>query len=145
LRKYERERVGREVYAKVVERRRRRSVATHPHVEILDLHPCCDRGVVDPDLVIELERPRLHCESARSGPRLGGLVDDSYFDAKSRQPEREHEPGWTGPGDQDRSVNAQTDYLSCNCRLRQATTRRRACFGKASPVRRLLPASRPFA
>ena len=72
------------------------------------LNTARNRGVIQPDLVIELERPRLNGERARSCPRLGGLVDDSYFDAESRQPEREHQPGWTGPGDQDRSVNAQT-------------------------------------
>src|SRR5207302_2091951 len=56
------------------------------------------------ELAIELQRPRLHRQSARGGPGLGRLVDDANPDAEASEPQREHEAGRTGADDENFGV-----------------------------------------
>ena len=101
LRKDEREGVWSQSFSDALEGNARNPVPTRPQIEFLDLDSARDDCVVKPNLVIELQRARLHGERAGSGAGLRGLVDDSHLDAELRQPEREHEAGRPGAGDQD--------------------------------------------
>jgi len=100
LRKDERERVWSHSFSGALQWNLCGSVATRPEIEILDLDSARDDGVIESNLVIELQGTRLHRERARSGTGLRSLVDEPNLDAESGQPEREDEAGGPGAGDQ---------------------------------------------
>src|SRR5215813_9468919 len=59
-----------------------------------------DHWVGEVEQAVELERPGMHRQRTGSGSRFGSLVDNARLDAEPAQPERKHQPGWTGADNQ---------------------------------------------
>ena len=73
--------------------------AVDPEVHRVERDGARDDVVGDPQLAIELQGAGMDHQRSRRGSRLGDLVDDPDGDAAPRQPEREHEAGWTRADD----------------------------------------------
>ena len=87
LRKDEGEGIRGQTFSNTLQRNAGGATAFHPQIQVLDLDATSDDGVVDSNLVIELERPRLYRQCPGGGAWLGRFVDDPHLDAELRQPE----------------------------------------------------------
>ena len=66
--------------------------------------PSRDDLVGQPELPVELERPRVHAQRARRRPGLRGLVDDAHAHAEPAEPEGEHQARRARAGDEDLGI-----------------------------------------
>ena len=82
--------------------------ALNPEVRPRNLDAAVDERVGHPKLAVELQRASRDGQGTRGGSRLSGLVEDPHGDAEPGQPEREHETGGAGAGDQDLDVGPRS-------------------------------------
>ena len=133
LRKDERIRVWADAAAHVAEPEVGNFPAGDPQVCRADLASAREHGVRESDLVIELERPRLHRDGARGGRRLRVRVDDAKVHPQPLQPEGEDQAGRTGADDE--HVRLYHRHSISICRSRPARNSR-------PPSRRSRPTAR---
>src|SRR5271170_3849174 len=91
LRKDERVRKWAESCAHFAEYGMSRSLAGHPEIRGHRFPPALNYRISEADLVVELERSRLHSQRARRRSWLGRLVDDPHPYAQPRQPKGQHQ------------------------------------------------------
>src|SRR4051812_33584369 len=65
----------------------RNLLAPGPKVRDGKLQPSFDHFLAEPELVVELERARLHAQGSRRGSRPCSLVDDAHVHAEPSKPE----------------------------------------------------------
>jgi hypothetical protein len=97
----ERERERAQALAEVLERDPRRLLAVLAQVDGLQLDAERHGFVGEPELLVELQRPRLHDHGPR---RLAGaiiFVDDAKWNAMAGQTQGQHEAGRSGADDED--------------------------------------------
>src|SRR5256885_5622769 len=97
-----------------------RSPSTRPEIRGGKLETRLDHLVGESELAIELQGPHLDGESPGGRAWLLRLVDDADANAKSREPDREHEPGRSGSDDEDLGVH--TRLLLVHFALQVATS-----------------------
>ena len=81
-----------------------RFLAAHPQVYGGEFKRLPDNTFGDTDLLVQLERTRMHHQCARGGPRFGHFVDDAHAHTQSLEPKRQDKAGRSGTGDQDIGV-----------------------------------------
>ncbi|GAB3784108.1 hypothetical protein GCM10028797_12620 [Dyella agri] len=100
LRKDQPERKRAKALADLPERHPCGLAASDPQIDAGNLDATADNRIGQADLPVKLQRARLHRQGARGASCFGGLVDDPYGNAEPGQPQRQHEAGRTGAGDQ---------------------------------------------
>jgi hypothetical protein len=88
----------------------RRMLAARPQVDRREFQAQPDDLVGEPELAIELERPRVEHQGPRGGARLGRLIDDPDADPEALQPQRQDQAGGSGPDDQDLRLGARVGW-----------------------------------
>src|SRR5262249_2849560 len=99
------ERIGRRAAPGLTQRDARHAASLGPEVGPRAALAEVERPVDDPESRVDLQGPRLHAEPPRLARPPGVPVDDHRANAAPTELVGEHEPGRSGPDDQDIGVH----------------------------------------